>query len=112
MNKKTHFVILIVTAFLISLGIFYAQNYVSKKNQGEVPAEPKQTEGSKNPENKISLEEKCKQAGAEYKQFSNTCADSCEYIRNKGSMFCGQALTMGCDCGPDKCWNGESCEVN
>lgn len=97
---------------LISLGIFYVQNYGLRSNKGKVPAEPKQKESSKKPENKISLKEKCEQAGAEYRQFPNTCVDNCAYIRNKGSMFCGQALTMGCDCGPDRCWNGEGCEAN
>ena len=26
--------------------------------------------------------------------------------------MCTQAQTNGCDCGTDKCWNGETCEYN
>jgi len=53
----------------------------------------------------------CKSAGGEWKEFSNTCVDSCEYRRAEESMMCGMAMTYGCECGEDKCWNGESCEL-
>ena len=53
----------------------------------------------------------CQAAGAAYEEFPNGCRDTCEYARNPGLM-CTQALTSGCDCGPDQCWNGTSCEPN
>lgn len=57
----------------------------------------------------------CQSAGGIYKTFPTTCADSCEFVRKvkKGlNVFCGEAMTDSCDCGPDKCWNGISCEPN
>jgi len=51
-------------------------------------------------------------AGGEWKEFSNGCVDSCDLARNPEIISCTQALTNGCDCGPDRCWNGESCEDN
>ena len=57
------------------------------------------------------MKELCEKASGEVKQFPNTCVDSCEYERDE-EIMCGQALTDGCDCGPDKCWNGQSCEPN
>jgi len=55
----------------------------------------------------------CESAGGTYKTFPTNCVDSCEFTR-KGNkiMRCGEAMTDGCDCGPDKCWNGVSCEPN
>ena len=57
-----------------------------------------------------SPQEKCIQQGGEWDQFPNTCTDSCQYRRNPQDTVCGQALTMGCECGEDQCWNGNSCE--
>ncbi|GEM_PF-1474340 len=54
----------------------------------------------------------CEKASGVWKSFPNTCVDSCEKARAKERVFCGQAFTDGCDCGPDKCWNGKSCEDN
>ncbi len=54
--------------------------------------------------------ERCADAGGEWTQFPNTCVDLCEYERNPGEIICGQALTMGCECGADSCWNGITCE--
>ncbi|MBU1164576.1 hypothetical protein KKA15_03370 [Patescibacteria group bacterium] len=55
---------------------------------------------------------KCIRGGGTWGQFQNTCGDNCTYIRNADRMFCGQAFTDACNCGPDKCWNGEKCENN
>lgn len=53
----------------------------------------------------------CKDSGGKWVGFSNNCVDSCDYIRGN-VQTCGQILTQGCDCGPNKCWNGKSCEAN
>jgi len=47
----------------------------------------------------------CENQGGEWKQFNNGCMDSCEYRRNPTNVMCTQALTFGCECGPDRCWN-------
>ncbi len=54
---------------------------------------------------------KCGAAGGEWKEFPNTCVDSCDYRRAEQETMCGMAMTYGCECGPDMCWNGESCEL-
>lgn len=54
----------------------------------------------------------CESAGGVYKTFPTTCADSCEFARKGYDIFCGEALTDSCDCGPDRCWNGIFCELN
>ena len=51
----------------------------------------------------------CVEAGGTWKQFPNTCVDSCNLARNPG-VVCGQALTEGCECGQNMCWNGYTCE--
>ncbi len=53
----------------------------------------------------------CRQGGGEWRQFPNGCVDSCNYAANPGVM-CTQALTYGCDCGPDQCWSGDICVDN
>ena len=59
-------------------------------------------------------QELCEAGGAEYIQFSTGCRDECVYERWSGDdqYACTEALTHGCDCGLDKCWNGNSCEPN
>lgn len=52
-------------------------------------------------------EETCVNAGGDWKLFTNTCVDRC----GAGDV-CGDAMTMGCDCGPDACWNGKACVGN
>ena len=56
--------------------------------------------------------EKCLNAKGIWKEFPNGCVDSCILERSKEPVFCTQAFTFGCDCGEDKCWNGETCEEN
>ncbi len=55
--------------------------------------------------------ENCEANGATYKGFTNGCMDSCELARNP-DIACTAVLTSGCDCGPEKCWNGFECETN
>lgn len=52
----------------------------------------------------------CYASGGEWKLFSNTCVDSCSAVGSNG--MCGQAMTEGCDCGPNQCWDGERCVDN
>lgn len=54
----------------------------------------------------------CPPAGGLWRQFPNSCADQCAYVRNPASIMCAQALTYNCDCGPDRCFTGRSCEPN
>ena len=56
----------------------------------------------------------CESSGGVYKTFAHGCADLCEYARwNKDwGPHCDTALIDSCDCGPDKCWNGATCEPN
>lgn len=53
--------------------------------------------------------EECQRVGGTWTTFSNACADSCAYARGKVDV-CAQVLIEGCDCGLDRCWNGETCE--
>lgn len=60
------------------------------------------------------MQQKCENAGGEWRLFPNGCVDSCELARQDPSdpIGCTEAEKMGCDCGADKCWNGNSCEPN
>ena len=58
----------------------------------------------------LSDEQICISMGGSWFYFSNTCVDSCAKARSKEPVLCGQAFTWGCECGPDKCWNGTDCE--
>jgi hypothetical protein len=58
------------------------------------------------------LKEECEIAGGTWKPFNSACADTCDFVRNPTTHFCAQLLTESCDCGDDKCWNGETCEDN
>ncbi len=51
----------------------------------------------------------CKNAGGEWRQFSDACVDSCESQRRE-DIACAQVLTSSCDCGEGRCWNGVTCE--
>ena len=56
----------------------------------------------------------CEKVEGTWKYYSNTCVDSCSVARmaNNEGFGCGAAFTWGCDCGEDKCWNGNTCELN
>ena len=53
----------------------------------------------------------CLSSSGEWKSLPNTCADSCEYAKGL-NKDCEETKTFGCDCGPDQCWNINSCEAN
>ncbi|MCK5021878.1 MAG: hypothetical protein KAR54_01345 [Candidatus Pacebacteria bacterium] len=57
-----------------------------------------------------SKESLCSNAGGEWQKFSNTCANTCSFERNKENSICAEVITESCNCGTDKCWNGKSCE--
>lgn len=49
----------------------------------------------------------CVQSGGVWREFPNNCVDTC------GEDFvCLDILTMGCDCGAYKCWDGATCAGN
>ena len=49
------------------------------------------------------LHPKCIIGGGKWKTLPDTCVDKCN------ADGCGEAITPGCDCGSNKCWNGRSC---
>ena len=53
----------------------------------------------------------CFLGGGTWRLHSSTCVDSCAWERGE-VVACALAITWGCDCGPNKCWNGERCELN
>ncbi|MBU2523417.1 MAG: hypothetical protein KKE23_03965 [Nanoarchaeota archaeon] len=46
----------------------------------------------------------CSLNGGNWKVFPDGCADKCGNMRQ-----CTEAFVESCDCGEDKCWNGNSC---
>lgn len=58
----------------------------------------------------VTEEEKCIEVGGSWRTFSNGCADSCEYDRDKENIFCTQAFIDSCECGVGRCWNEGDCE--
>lgn len=48
----------------------------------------------------------CSKSGGEWKTMSDSCVDKCD------TQLCAEVLTSGCDCGSDKCWNGNDCVLN
>lgn len=59
----------------------------------------------------LSDDEICIEEGGTWTYFGDTCGDSCTRARATEPVICGQAFTWGCNCGPEMCWNGESCEL-
>jgi hypothetical protein len=58
----------------------------------------------------VSFDEKpvCEKQGGVWRQFGNSCLDSCISKFDKFSI-CAQAITYGCDCLRDKCFDGNQC---
>lgn len=57
-------------------------------------------------------EEKCNKEKGEWKTFPTPCStDECKWILEPAEM-CIQVIAESCDCGIDKCWNGEKCIPN
>ena len=90
--------ILIVAVLLFALALYYHQ----KSNPFDLGAR-----------DSVELEQQlCEISGGIWKEFLNGCVDSCDLERNPERITCIQALTFGCDCGNNMCWNGNSCENN
>jgi PKD repeat protein len=49
----------------------------------------------------------CIDSGGTWREFADGCVDYCG-----AGDICTQALTMGCDCGADACWDGYACETS
>lgn len=47
---------------------------------------------------------RCQKGGGVLTYIGTTCVDNCGPRK-----FCGEAFSWGCNCGPEMCWNGESC---
>ena len=60
----------------------------------------------------LTLQEVCENGDGDWVTLSDDCVDGCDYIRSDGAMECSEAMTDGCDCGEESCWNGEACEPN
>ena len=55
----------------------------------------------------------CTSAGGTWKaDFPNGCANSCSYIRNQSSTHCTAAITAGCLCPSQQCWDSSQGCVN
>ena len=51
----------------------------------------------------------CESGGGIWKEFSDSgkfCHDECNKPEN---VRCARFMSMGCDCGDNKCWNGQTC---
>lgn len=57
-----------------------------------------------------SSEQVCAAKGGTWHNFPNGCVDRCH--PKDLPQICTQAFEYGCDCGTDKCWDGENCVVN
>ena len=52
---------------------------------------------------------KCSDAGGKWKISSDSCANRCSG-RGFPPEVCAQVLTASCDCGVNKCWDGNICK--
>ena len=55
--------------------------------------------------------EECSRVGGEWKMLPDGCVDSCEKARGE-EIACSAAPKESCECGPNSCWNGKTCEPN
>lgn len=53
----------------------------------------------------------CEASSGEWRLLPDSCGDSCEKQRNP-RLGCAESEGFGCDCGPDQCWDGVTCEPN
>ena len=52
--------------------------------------------------------ENCQISKGVWREFGNGCVDSCKSKMDR-IMICSMAITYGCDCGKESCWDGEIC---
>ncbi len=57
----------------------------------------------------IEYQKKCWAAKATWALLPTTCEDLCR--DEDDETICKYDFTWGCDCGPNKCWNGSTCQV-
>jgi len=50
----------------------------------------------------------CEEVRGVWRQFGDGCIDECSAKFDKFSI-CPQVLAYGCDCGRNRCWNGDTC---
>lgn len=66
------------------------------------------TSDSTDPETEIN-QIACNASGGNWITFPNSCTNSCAYVLQPEAVMCLNAETKGCDCGPNSCWNGQTC---
>lgn len=59
----------------------------------------------------VSSQQICERTGGTWRQFTNSCTDSCGAV-NRKELVCAEVATFGCDCGNNGCWDGVSCIGN
>lgn len=59
-----------------------------------------------------TVQQRCFESGGTWREFTNGCADSCEYAADPGGVACTTVITASCDCGTLQCWNGNTCTSN
>jgi hypothetical protein len=96
---------LIIIAVILS---FYATG-----NKGAIESIPASSTSPK-PAVEDNSQKLCLESNGLWKQMPTPCQGTCDYERKVKAgqgPLCAQMIIQGCDCGTDKCWNGQSCEA-
>ncbi|NBR95171.1 MAG: hypothetical protein EBT55_02545 [Proteobacteria bacterium] len=51
----------------------------------------------------------CEKSQGVWREFGNGCVDNCIKKIDPYNIVCTSALTYGCECGKNRCWNAEKC---
>jgi hypothetical protein len=51
----------------------------------------------------------CEKSYGIWREFGNGCVDNCIKKIDPYNIVCTSALTYGCECGKNRCWNNEKC---
>jgi len=51
----------------------------------------------------------CEKSQGVWREFGSGCVDNCLKKIDPYNIVCTSALTYGCECGKNRCWNGETC---
>lgn len=51
----------------------------------------------------------CEKSQGVWREFGNGCVDNCIKKIDPYNIVCTSALTYGCECGKNRCWNSEKC---
>ncbi|MDP3966487.1 MAG: hypothetical protein Q8Q04_03070 [archaeon] len=91
MERRRLYLLVVLLALLLLIvilyAVYFARPYLVNPNPGE---------------------EVCLSDGGEWKEFSDSCANTCSYERG-GDRYCAQVLTFSCECGSGNCWDGKNC---